>query len=138
MNLGVYIATKDALGVRFVWTPPVLFITTFKSLFACVIGLAKDLSDIEGDRVFRIKTLAFRLGAHALANVIIALLAFNYAWALALAFLGPSGWFRRPTLGVGHASLALWLLVTAWRARMDAKANARRFYALIWQLFYVE
>ncbi|XP_027363330.1 homogentisate solanesyltransferase, chloroplastic isoform X4 [Abrus precatorius] len=50
LNFGVYYATRAALGLAFEWSSPVVFITTFVTLFALVIAITKDLPDVEGDR----------------------------------------------------------------------------------------
>ena len=62
LNFGVHHATTAALGFRFRWSPPIVFITCFVTLFAVVISITKDLADIEGDKKFNIDTFATKLG----------------------------------------------------------------------------
>ena len=62
LNFGVHHATTAAIGLPFVWSPPILFITAFVTVFAVVISITKDLADIEGDKKFNIETFATRLG----------------------------------------------------------------------------
>ena len=50
LNFGVYYATREALGLPFVWLPPVAFLARFMTVYAAVIAVTKDLGDIEGDK----------------------------------------------------------------------------------------
>jgi hypothetical protein len=47
LNFGVHHATTSAIGLPFSWSPPILFITCFVTIFAVVISITKDLADIE-------------------------------------------------------------------------------------------
>jgi homogentisate solanesyltransferase len=49
LNFGVYHATRSALGLEFVWNAPVVFITSFVTIFATAIAITKDLPDVEGE-----------------------------------------------------------------------------------------
>ena len=63
LNFGVYHATRAAIGLPFVWSPAITFITIFVTTFATVIAITKDLPDIEGDLKYKIETFSTRLGA---------------------------------------------------------------------------
>lgn len=89
LNFGVYYATRAALGLPFAWSPSVVFITAFVTLFATVIAITKDLADIEGDRQQGITTFSTQLGTRAVAWLGIALLLVNYVGAIAAAFVLP-------------------------------------------------
>jgi homogentisate phytyltransferase/homogentisate geranylgeranyltransferase len=45
-----------------VFTRPLIFATAFMTFFSVVIALFKDIPDIEGDRIFGIKSFSVRLG----------------------------------------------------------------------------
>ncbi|KAK1862085.1 hypothetical protein I4F81_004661 [Pyropia yezoensis] len=62
LNFGVYHATMAALGVPFVWSPPITFLAVFMTIYAVVIALAKDLPDVAGDVQYGVSTFASRLG----------------------------------------------------------------------------
>jgi hypothetical protein len=47
LNFGVYYATRAALGLEFMWSPPIIFITSFVTVFAIVIAITKDLPDVQ-------------------------------------------------------------------------------------------
>jgi homogentisate solanesyltransferase len=139
MNFGVYHATGSALGLPFAWTPPIVFLAAFMSVFACVIALAKDLPDIRGDRLDGVSTFATRAGPAAVLRVVVAMLAVNYAGAIVAALCSPAAFFRRPVMAIGHAVLAVALGLRYRKLKGDADlshANIVSFYAFIWALFY--
>jgi homogentisate phytyltransferase/homogentisate geranylgeranyltransferase len=45
-----------------VMTRPLWFITGFMCFFSIVIALSKDIPDVEGDRVFGIRSFSVRMG----------------------------------------------------------------------------
>ncbi|CAI5946784.1 unnamed protein product [Closterium sp. NIES-65] len=161
LNFGVYYATRAALGLPFAWSPSIVFITCFVTLFATVIAITKDLPDIEGDRQFKIETFATRLGVRNIAFLGSGLLIANYCGAVAAALLLPHvsttghchawvllgvagcGWawaFRQAVMIPAHLLLAAALVYQTWK--LDAAAYTKdaiaRFYQFIWNLFYLE
>uniref|UniRef100_A0A9I9EAD3 Homogentisate phytyltransferase 2, chloroplastic n=1 Tax=Cucumis melo TaxID=3656 RepID=A0A9I9EAD3_CUCME len=89
VNFGVYYASRSVLGLPFEWSSPVAFITTFVTLFGLVIALTKDLSDIEGDRKYKITTFATKLGVRRLAFLGSGILLLNYVAAILAAIFMP-------------------------------------------------
>jgi homogentisate solanesyltransferase len=138
LNFGVYHATGAALGRPFIWSPPITFLAVFMSIFACVIALAKDLPDIRGDVAGGVPTFASKAGAPAIIRVVLALLAINYAGAIATAFLAPATAFRTPVLVIGHAVLGSCLAMRARSIDPNNQQSVKSFYAFIWTLFYAE
>jgi homogentisate solanesyltransferase len=141
MNFGVYHATSSALALPFSWTPPIVFLAAFMSLFACVIALAKDLPDIRGDRLGNVPTFATRLGPRKVLRAVAALLFANYAAAITFPLLAPSAVtaaFNLPVMVAGHVALAAALAFRIRRVDPDSQASIVNFYAFIWSLFYAE
>ena len=87
LNFGVHHATTAAIGLPFVWSPPIMFITTFVTVFAICISICKDLADIEGDKQEGIKTFATEIGAAGIAYLGSGLLVFNYCFAIGSAII---------------------------------------------------
>ncbi|CAI7901213.1 unnamed protein product, partial [Closterium sp. NIES-54] len=139
LNFGVYYATRAALGLPFAWSPSIVFITCFVTLFATVIAITKDLPDIEGDRQFKIETFATRLGVRNIAFLGSGLLLANYCGAVAAALLLPHA-FRQAVMIPAHLLLAAALVYQTWK--LDAAAYTKDaiacFYQFIWNLFYLE
>ncbi|EPS68534.1 hypothetical protein M569_06233, partial [Genlisea aurea] len=139
LNYGVYYATRAALGLTFRWSSPVAFITTFVTLFALVIAITKDLPDVEGDRKFKISTLATKLGVRNIAFLGTGLLLMNYVGSICIAIYMPQA-FKAGLMIPAHAVLALGL---CFQARILESANYSKeaigeFYRFIWNLFYAE
>lgn len=139
LNFGVYYATRTALGLPFEWSSPVAFITTFVTLFALVIAITKDLSDVEGDRKFQISTLATKLGVRNIAFLGTGLLLINYIGSVLAAIYMPQA-FRRSLMIPAHTILGLTLIFQAWLLEQAnyTKEAISGFYRFIWNLFYLE
>eukprot|EP00884_Botryococcus_braunii_P013088 jgi/Botrbrau1/21780/Bobra.0190s0007.1 len=139
LNFGVYSATRAALGLDFVWSPAIIFITTFVTVFATVIAITKDLPDVEGDRRFQIETFATRLGVRRIAFLGSGLLLANYVGAITYALRQP-GVFRMSTMVGAHALLAAVLVLRTAELDRDkySQAAIAKFYRNIWSLFYLE
>ncbi|GJQ15703.1 hypothetical protein GpartN1_g7494.t1 [Galdieria partita] len=138
LNFGVYHATKAALGMRFQWNPTILFTACFMTVYACVIALAKDLPDVQGDKQYRVETFAAKLGIETVVKLVIALLLFNYMFAIVVGFIAPVGAFRRRTMLVTHSCLALLWIRESKRLQTNNKQSLVEFYRSIWNLFYAE
>lgn len=138
MNFGVYHATLSALGLPFRWSPPIIFLAVFMSVFACVIAIAKDIPDIRGDVAEGVNTFAVRAGTATVIRVVAVLLGINYMGAVATAFLAPANVFRRPVLACGHAVLGTCLALRLRSVDPNSQNSVKSFYAFIWSLFYAE
>ena len=138
LNFGVYYATREALGLGFKWSAPVAFLARFMTVYASVIAVTKDLGDIEGDRKGGIDTFASRFGTAAVARAASAVLALNYAAAIATALLAPAGTFRRGLMVGGHALAGSWLLWSTKKLQPESTSSIKAYYKQIWNLFYFE
>ena len=138
LNFGVYYATREALGLGFLWSAPVSFLARFMTVYAAVIAVTKDLGDIEGDRKGGIDTFASRLGPAKVARGASAVLLLNYIAAIATALLAPAGAFRRAFMAGGHALGAAWLLISSAKLKPDDASSVKSYYKQVWNLFYFE
>ncbi|XP_057426790.1 homogentisate solanesyltransferase, chloroplastic-like [Lotus japonicus] len=139
LNFGVYYATRAALGLAFEWSSPVVFITTFVTLFALVIAITKDLPDVEGDRKYQISTFATKLGVRNIAFLGSGILLMNYIVSILAAIYMPQA-FRRWLMIPAHMILASSLI---YQVKILEQANHTKeaisgFYQFIWNLFYAE
>lgn len=139
LNFGVYHATRAALKLPFKWSPSIVFITAFVTVFATVIAITKDLADVEGDRQFNISTFATRLGVRRIALLGSGLLLCNYIGAVAAKVYMPQA-FRTLPMVLGHSVLAALLVYQTWLldAGKYTKTAVAGFYRFIWNLFYLE
>lgn len=138
LNFGVYYAVREALGVPFQWNPIVIFISSFMTVFASVIAITKDLPDIEGDRKFKIDTLAAKFGVKAIASGATAVLSAAYVGAILLPVLRPRLPFRPLPMAGGHALSLAYFLWSFSKLQADSLASVKAYYKSIWNLFYME
>ena len=138
LNFGVYYATREALGLGFLWSPPVAFLARFMTVYAAVIAVTKDLPDVKGDRAGGIQTFASRYGTARVANGATLVLLLNYAGAVATALASTPGIFRRGVMVAGHALAAGWLLRASKKLDAEDTQSIKDFYKQIWNLFYFE
>ena len=139
LNFGVYHATRAAIGLPFVWSPAITFITIFVTMFATVIAITKDLPDIEGDLKYDIQTFSTRLGVKTVSFIGSGLLLANYVFAIGLSVVNPT-WFNQPLMIGVHALYALFLIVKTKKLE-NAKFSRdaiQQYYRDIWALFYSE
>lgn len=133
VNLGVYGHFAGSLSE----VPGVVWaLTLFVVPFSAAIALLKDVPDIEGDRLFRVRTFSVRLGPRRVLHLSLVLLAAAYV-AMGVGGSTLPGVNAGIWLG-GHAAA---LATLAWWAR-DARPEERpgfvRFYMRVWQLFFFE
>jgi homogentisate solanesyltransferase len=139
LNFGVHHATTAALGLPFKWSPPILFITSFVTLFAVVISITKDLADIEGDKKFNIDTFATKLGVKGVSYLGSGLLLVNYVAAVAAALVNKQ-WFNQPLMIGAHVLFSVFLIAKTKALETEGftKTAVQRYYQNIWYLFYSE
>ena len=136
-NLGVYLAYSAALTGRAQLPGYVLLLVAFMAGFAAVIALMKDIPDVDGDRRHRISTLVLTIGPQRTLRLCQAVLTACYVGVIVAGLVGipgASGW----VLAAAHAAAlaVMWLA----GARVDGADQdaVRRYYMLIWKLFYFE
>ncbi|GMH42026.1 hypothetical protein BSKO_09945 [Bryopsis sp. KO-2023] len=139
LNFGVYYATRAALGLSFQWSPAIIFITMFVTVYATAIAITKDLADVKGDIQFKIETFATRLGVRNIAILGTGIIMMNYIGAIGLALKFPAYFNTKLMIGA-HAVLAIKLLYEG--GKLDSgkytQQAIRRYYAWVWNLFYSE
>ncbi|MGH2954039.1 MAG: homogentisate phytyltransferase [Solirubrobacterales bacterium] len=133
VNLGVFGHFSGSLAE----VPAVVWaLTLFVLPFSAAIALLKDIPDVEGDRVYRIRTFSVRLGRRPVFRAAMAALGAAYAGMLVA---GP----RLPDVDAasfiaGHLLAAAALGVLASRAELADPAAFTRFYMRVWTLFFFE
>ncbi|PKU71948.1 probable homogentisate phytyltransferase 1, chloroplastic isoform X1 [Dendrobium catenatum] len=119
------------------FSKPLIFATAFMTFFSIVIALFKDIPDVEGDRIFGIRSFSVRLGQKPVFWTCVCLLEMAYAVAIVAGATSTCLWSKFPTV-LGHAVLALILWNNARSVSLTSKAAITSFYMLIWKLFYAE
>ncbi|XP_062095069.1 homogentisate phytyltransferase 1, chloroplastic [Humulus lupulus] len=116
---------------------PLIFATAFMSFFSVVIALFKDIPDIDGDRIYGIRSFTVRLGQKRVFWICISLLEIAYTVALLVGASSGFLWSKVITV-LGHTILASILWTNAKSVDLSSKAAITSFYMFIWKLFYAE
>ncbi|KAJ0984208.1 hypothetical protein J5N97_002564 [Dioscorea zingiberensis] len=120
-----------------IFSRPLIFATAFMSFFSVVIALFKDIPDIDGDRIFGIRSFTVRLGQQRVFWICIYLLEMAYAVAMVIGGSSSCLWSKCITV-LGHGVLASVLWNHARSLDLKSKAAITSFYMFIWKLFYAE
>lgn len=120
-----------------VFSRPLLFATGFMTFFSVVIALFKDIPDIEGDRIFGIRSFSVRLGQKKVFWICVGLLEMAYSVAILMGATSSCLWSKTATIA-GHSILAAILWSCARSVDLTSKAAITSFYMFIWKLFYAE
>lgn len=120
-----------------VFSRPLMFATAFMTFFSVVIALFKDIPDIEGDRIFGIRSFSVRLGQKKVFWICVGLLEMAYSVAILMGATSSCLWSKSVTIA-GHAILAAILWNCARSVDLTSKAAITSFYMFIWKLFYAE
>ncbi|XP_021723434.1 homogentisate phytyltransferase 1, chloroplastic-like [Chenopodium quinoa] len=124
-------------GQPAIFSRPLIFATAFMSFFSVVIALFKDIPDMEGDRIFGIRSFTVRLGQKRVFWICISLLQIAYAVAILVGASSSFLWSKLITV-VGHGILAAMLWRSAKSTDLSSKVAITSFYMFIWKLFYAE
>lgn len=132
LHIQTHVYQRPALFSR-----SLIFATAFMSFFSVVIALFKDIPDIEGDKIFGIRSFSVRLGQKRVFWTCISLLQMAYAVAILVGASSSYTWSKIVTM-LGHAILASILWGRAKSVNLKSKAAITSCYMFIWQLFYAE
>ncbi|XP_021276781.1 homogentisate phytyltransferase 1, chloroplastic isoform X2 [Herrania umbratica] len=116
---------------------PLIFATAFMSFFSVVIALFKDIPDIEGDKIFGIKSYTVCLGQKRVFWTCISLLEMAYGVSILVGATSSYTWSKVITV-LGHSILASILWIRAKSVDLKSKAAITSCYMFIWKLFYAE
>lgn len=105
--------------------------------FMTVISLLKDVPDIEGDRIYEIRTFSVRFGPERVLRLCVSILSAFYVGMVGLAVFRAPGLHGATTVATHLVLLAL-LLRSAHRCNPRNKASMSSFYMSIWNLYYLE
>ncbi|KAG2266893.1 hypothetical protein Bca4012_075630 [Brassica carinata] len=124
-------------GRPVMFTRPLIFATAFMSFFSVVIALFKDIPDIEGDKIFGIRSFSVTLGQKRVFWTCVSLLQMAYAVAILVGATSPFIWSKFISV-VGHVILATTLWTRAKSVDLSSKTEITSCYMFIWKLFYAE
>ena len=117
--------------------PVVIALTTVVLALSLVIAWFKDIPDMAGDQLFRVRTLTLRLGPRRVFLLGLSVLVVAYGLVIGAALIGLPG-LHGGALAIGHVVALTVLMVASTRVDLDQRPSIARFYLLVWGLFYAE
>jgi homogentisate phytyltransferase/homogentisate geranylgeranyltransferase len=145
INLNGIILVFISRSLRILIEPSFFFISfvLMMSTFTAVIGVFKDIPDIEGDRLNKVWTLAVRYGPYVMVNACVAVLTSAYfGFFIYGLFLNQSSIVSSSLstkfLSWAHCLLALVLVSRLFAIEYGSKKSVTALYMFIWKLFYIE
>lgn len=140
INLGFFLhMTKFGQTVAHPIVPPVLsFAIIFFTFFGLIIALLKDVPDIQGDRLFGIRTFSVRLGARAVFNICVSILVLNFIAAAVFYSVTTTSLLVRILTGIIHLAVAIHLFRKSRGVDPSNRDQVTSYYMLSWKAFYAE
>lgn len=140
INIGFFLhATKFSRTMTRPIIPPALtFAAIFFTLFGIIIALLKDVPDIQGDRLFGIRTFSVKLGARTIFNTCVSILVFNFIIAAIFYGLIAKSFAVKILTVVLHSALAMHLFRKSRGVDPSDRAQVTKYYMLSWKAFYTE
>ncbi|MEN0006289.1 MAG: homogentisate phytyltransferase [Bacteroidota bacterium] len=135
VNLFLFLHFQDWVNQSDTIPPVIWLLTGAIFLFSVTIAWFKDIPDLEGDRLHKIRTLPVRLGAQRVlmaGNIVLILLFLGLVFAPSFLSLSVNG----GVFSLGHFGLLVLLWWANQRLDLRQKASIQRFYQMIWLLFF--
>nr|QDE11135.1 dimethylallyl transferase [Pastinaca sativa] len=133
----VYYHIQNVLGRPMVLTKPVVFATSFISVFSAVLAMIKDLPDVEGDRALGNLTFSVRYGQEKVFNICVGIMLAAYASAVVTGSFS-SLLICKLVSVIGHTALAFLLMLRAKSIDVNDPESTQSFYMFAFQLLYAE
>lgn len=138
VNLGLFFhfSWLEQKDVFMIPTAAVWALTGFILVFTFAIAIFKDIPDLEGDKLFNIRTFTIQLGKPAVFNLA--------RWVLTVCYLGmmlAGFWLNSVNLLflLSTHAVALGLMWwQSWDVDLQDKNAIASYYQFIWKLFFLE
>ncbi|BAY91900.1 MULTISPECIES: homogentisate phytyltransferase [unclassified Tolypothrix] len=137
VNLGLFLhfswlAQKNTSIPATVWV-----LTVFILVFTFAIAIFKDVPDMEGDRLYNIRTLTIHLGPQAVFNLALGVLTICYVGMILVGVLRLAS-VNILFLVITHLVVLCVLWVRSLGVDLQEKSAIAQFYQFIWKLFFIE
>ncbi|XP_057729418.1 naringenin 8-dimethylallyltransferase 2, chloroplastic-like [Arachis stenosperma] len=136
-NFGPFFHMKTMLKKKAIFPRSLVFATAVMGIFYGIIMLAKDIPDIEGDKMAGLQTLAVRLGPKKVFWFCVFLLEMAYGVAIMIGASSPFSWSKIFVV-FSHAIMALFVWYRATLVDLSSKDSLQAFYMVIFKLIYTE
>lgn len=136
-NLGLWLTFAVGLNGQPYVPGHLLVFVAFMVGFMTVIALLKDTPDIEGDRMYQVRTFSVRFGPERVLGLCVGILAVFYLAMVGLGVFRAAGLDPTTTV-LAHLALLAILVRAARRCEVKSKASMTQFYMGVWNLYYLE
>ncbi|MFQ5582853.1 MAG: homogentisate phytyltransferase, partial [Calditrichia bacterium] len=137
VNLGLFLYYISTVGENISIPEHVWALTIFFVGFGIAIALFKDIPDIRGDRLFKIRTLAIRVGPKNIFSIGLYVLFACYLFLIAVQITSLIR-VHGPSLIGSHLIILSVLWYRSRRVKPDVPASMTSFYMFVWRLFFIE
>lgn len=137
VNLGLFLYYISAAGISAFIPEYVWALTIFFMGFGIAIALFKDIPDIRGDRLFKIRTFAIRVGPKNIFNIGLNVLIACYFFLIAAQATSLIN-LHGPSLIGSHLVILIVLWYRSRRVKPEVRPSMTSFYMFVWRLFFIE
>jgi homogentisate phytyltransferase / homogentisate geranylgeranyltransferase len=136
VNVGIFLHFQKAVNGVYTLPGYIICIAVFIMAFSIAIAWFKDLPDTEGDRQFKVRTLAVVYSKKNALRGGTLLVAAAYVFVLCWSFFYAP--FHSLFLWWAHALLFVLFMINYSRVQLNDPASVRTFYLRFWVFFFAE
>jgi homogentisate phytyltransferase/homogentisate geranylgeranyltransferase len=137
VNIGLFLYFLHQFEIPLIIPPPIWLLTIFFVSFGIAIAILKDVPDITGDKIFKIRTFALSIGAKNIFRIALTILTGCYLLVIISGFAKIEG-VNQIGLIVTHLIILTILLLMSKKVEITKKDSIISFYMFIWKLFFLE
>jgi homogentisate phytyltransferase/homogentisate geranylgeranyltransferase len=131
LNAGGFLVFNYVLNGVVAMPHDIRILTLFVIAFSIVISWFKDLSDMEGDSKFNIKTLALTFSPKQVLIAGNVLVGFAYVFSILSSI-------KEGILFYGHIGLLLLFLLNTLSINLNLHSSIKKYYQRFWWFFFAE
>ena len=142
INVGGFMVVNNIVNKTYDIPTDIKILAAFIIVFSLVISWFKDLPDIEGDAIYKIKTLAivysprFVFIAGNILIILTYLITIFLKYSDAINTSAPS--FQAMVLFYGHILLLVLFILNSFTVNLKNDTSVKKFYKRFWWFFFAE
>lgn len=142
INVGGFMIVNNIVNKTYAIPTDVKILAAFIIVFSLVISWFKDLPDIEGDAIYKIKTLAIVYSPRFVFITGSILIILTYLLTILLKYpavknVGDSS-FQSIVLFYGHILMLVLFILNSFTVNLQNNASVKKFYKRFWWFFFAE
>ncbi len=137
VNLGIYAFFEAKLGHTIEFDAHIWFLVLFTFAFSLSIAITKDVPDLSGDLAFDVETVPAMIGREKTLSLSIILLLSSFVIGIGFGIFFLEQ-LSRILFTIGNSLLLVYLITRILKLDSADEDEVKRFYKIIWRLFYAE